>query len=385
MKNDFIEQLDGYRDVAREIDIARKYGRDYHLEAGRTRELVERLHPSRIETVVSHVLEETATTHTIRLSPKSGLMPPFQAGQYVTLFLEINGIVTSRPYSISSSPSQNGFYEITVRRVPHGLVSNYLLDNVNTGTPLTISGPSGTFVHNPLVHENEMVCIAGGSGVTPFISMVREITSRNLDRRVVLIYGSRELDDIIFHEELLHLSRSHQQLAYYPVIENPGAGYLGKTGLITSEQVLDIVGSIEGKSFFICGPQAMYEFCLPQLEALQISRKHLRREMYGAPANIWEFPGWPTGVKAHDTFEIRINGEATFSARAGTPLINSFEKNHIQVPTLCRSGECSMCRVKIVSGTVFQPPGVPVRQSDRQFGYTHACMSYPLSDLSVLL
>ena len=72
-------------------------------------------------------------------------------------------------------------------------------------------------------------------------------------------------------------------------------------------------------------------------------------------------------------------------ARAGESLLVSLEKGGLVVPSLCRSGECSMCRLKILSGKVFQPPGVPVRKSDRQFGYVHACAAYPLSDLEILI
>jgi ferredoxin len=72
-------------------------------------------------------------------------------------------------------------------------------------------------------------------------------------------------------------------------------------------------------------------------------------------------------------------------ACAGEPLLTALEKNDMVVPSLCRSGECSMCRVKILSGKVYQPPGVPVRKSDRQFGYVHSCMAYPLEDLEILL
>ncbi len=385
MKNDFIKQLDGYQDVAREIKIARKYGRDYRLGRTETRELVDRLHPARIETTVSGLIEETATTRTIRLSPQTGIMPPFQAGQYITLYIDVNGIVTSRPYSISSSPSQNGYYDITVRRVENGLVSNHLLDAVKFGNPFTISGPAGNFVYNPLIHADTLVCLAGGSGITPFMSMLREITSRNLARKIILLYGSRIADDIIFQNELSHLFEIYPQLDYIPVIENPDPGYTGKTGVISSELIMEIVGSVADKTFFICGPQAMYEFCLPQLEGLRIPKKHLRKEMYGAPSNIWDFPGWPSDVNAEDQFQVSIKGSQPFAAKAGTPLINSLETNRISVPTLCRSGECSMCRVKVLSGKVFQPPGVPVRKSDRQFGYIHACMSYPVSDLDILI
>jgi ferredoxin len=107
--------------------------------------------------------------------------------------------------------------------------------------------------------------------------------------------------------------------------------------------------------------------------------------MYGAPLNIWEYPGWPQTVNADDVFAVKLADGRKFAACAREPLLVALEKNDAAVPSICRSGECSMCRVKILSGRVFQPPGVPVRQSDRQFGYVHACMSYPIEDLEILL
>jgi ferredoxin len=82
---------------------------------------------------------------------------------------------------------------------------------------------------------------------------------------------------------------------------------------------------------------------------------------------------------------VKVKGGKTLEAQADQPLIFALEKNGIVVPSLCRSGECSMCRVKILSGKVYQPTGALLRKSDRQFGYVHACVSYPLEDLELLI
>jgi ferredoxin len=129
----------------------------------------------------------------------------------------------------------------------------------------------------------------------------------------------------------------------------------------------------------------LYNFCTPELQALGIPNRRIRKEVYGAPLNICDSPGWPEGVKADDLFKVKIKGGKTLEAQADQPLIVALEKNGIAIPTLCRSGECSMCRVKILSGKVFQPAGVLLRKSDRQFGYVHSCVSYPLEDLEILI
>ena len=385
MKKEVIEQLDGYEDMLKEIEIARKYGSDFTSEKGAVAAYINRLHPARLNLRVSDIFEDTATTKTLRLVAVDQELPPFQAGQYIALFLEIDGIRTSRPFSISSQPNQTGYYDITVKRVENGLVSNYLLDHVNRGDELVSSGPEGNFYFNPIIHKNTMVCIAGGSGITPFMSMIREIVDCGLDRTVHLFFGNRTDDDIIFHEELTDLSERFDNIYYVPVIEDPGAGFEGACGYVTGQLIRKLIGDIADKSFFICGPQGLYDFCLPELKGMGIPRRKIRQEMYGAPLNIWEYPGWPQTVDANDTFSIKLKDGRQFEASARESLLVALEKNDTVVPSTCRSGECSMCRVKILSGKVFQPAGVPVRQSDRQFGYVHSCMSSPIDNLEILL
>ena len=385
MKKEVIQQLDGYDEMIKEIEIARKYGTDFTSEKGAVAAYINRLHPSRLKLRVSDIFDETATTKTLRLIPVDQQLPPFQAGQYIAIFLEIDGIRTSRPFSISSQPNQTGYYDITIKRVENGLVSNYLLDRVNRGDELISSGPEGNFHFNPIIHKNTMVCIAGGSGITPFMSMIREIVDCGLNRKVHLFFGNRTDDDIIFHEELTELSERFDNIKYVPVIEDPGTGFEGACGFVTGQLIRELIGEIADKSFFICGPQGLYDFCLPELEGMGLPRRKIRQEMYGAPLNIWEYPGWPQAVNADDTFSIKLSDGRQFEASAREPLLVALEKNAAHVPSICRSGECSMCRVKILSGKVFQPAGVPVRKSDRQFGYVHSCMSYPIENLEILL
>lgn len=380
-----MEQLNGYDDIIKEIEIARKYGSDFTSEKGAVAAYINRLHPARLKLRVSDIFDETATTKTLRLIAVDQELPPFQAGQYISLFLEIDGIRTSRPFSISSPPNQTGYYDITVKRVENGLVSNYLLDGVNGGDELVSSGPEGHFYFNPLIHKKTMVCIAGGSGITPFMSMIREIVDCGLDRTVHLFFGNRSDDDIIFDAELTSISERFENITYVPVIEDPSTGFQGACGFVTGQLIRELIGDIGDKSFFICGPQGLYDFCLPELEGMGIPRRKIRQEMYGAPLNIWEYPGWPQTVDANDTFAVKLSDGRQFEASAREPLLAVLEKNDAAIPSICRSGECSMCRVKILSGKVFQPAGVPVRKSDRQFGYVHSCMSYPIENLEILL
>jgi ferredoxin-NADP reductase len=141
----------------------------------RTRELIDTYHPKRLRLTVTEVIEETPTATTFRLARKQGGdLPPFLAGQYVNVFVD----GTSRPFAISSTTATRSYYDLTVRRVPAGRVSNLLIDSLTVGQELTTTGPMGTFHHNPLFHGDDVVFLAGGSGVAPAMSMIREIVDR---------------------------------------------------------------------------------------------------------------------------------------------------------------------------------------------------------------
>jgi Na+-transporting NADH:ubiquinone oxidoreductase subunit NqrF len=202
---------------------------------------------------------------------------------------------------------------------------------------------------------------------------------------VYLFYGSRTSEDVIFGDEITRLADKFENIRFIPVIEKPAAGYGGACGFITRDVLREVLEDIEDKSFFICGPQGLYDFCLPQVEELGVPRRKIKQEMYGAPPNIWQYPGWPGEIEPDDTFSVAVKNGNRIKAKAGETLLSALEKNEILVPSLCRSGECSMCRVKILSGKVYQPAGVPVRKSDRQFGYVHSCMAFPISDLEILI
>jgi ferredoxin-NADP reductase len=383
MSRDFRPEIDGYAEIRREIEVLRRYGFDYSSHKGRVGQVLNLLHPKRIRLQVSEIREETQTAKSFRLISPEGYLPPFQAGQYINLFVDVGGVRTSRPYSMASPPNQSGYYEIAVRRVEDGFVSSYLLETVKVGDRLESTGPSGNFFYNPLFHGNDLVFLAGGSGITPFMSMIREVTDRGLSRKIHLIYGSRNPDDMIFGEEIEERARLHENFKVTSVISEPPEGFEGFTGFIGAKLMKDVLGSVGGKAFYVCGPEAMYTFCLPELLKLRVPAGKIRMEVFGPPKDVTAQPGWPEMVSADSQFQVMVKGRKKINARAGEPLMISLERTGIVIPASCRSGECSLCRTKLLSGRVFQPPGVKLRKSDRTYGYIHPCVAYPLQDLEV--
>ncbi|MDT8273156.1 MAG: FAD-binding oxidoreductase, partial [Desulfomonilia bacterium] len=373
---DVMKDIEGFQEIQHEVEILRKYGHGFASRRGEVKHMIDMLHPARVTLEVSAILDETPSTRTLRFVSPEGYLPPFQAGQYVNLFVEVGGVRTSRPYSISSSPTQAGYYDLTLRRTQDGFVSNYLLDEVTVGDTFESSSPAGTFTYNPLFHGTDLVFLAGGSGITPFMSMIREVADRGLKRNIQLVYGSQSPDDVIFGRELEEIARTHGNISFDVVISEPPAGYTGCTGFLSASCIRDCIGEIGNKMFYLCGPEAMYTFCEAELEGLGIKKRRIRKEVFGPPKDVTLQPGWPQGLRADAEFSVTLEGGGHITARAGEPLMNSLERQGIVIPALCRSGECSLCRTRLVSGRVYQPQGVKLRKSDRQFGYIHPCMAY---------
>lgn len=347
------------------------------------REALERLHPRRVPLRLSEIISETDSTSTLRMVPADGALPPFLAGQYVNLFVEIDGVATSRPFSISSPPGKP-YYDLTIRRMPGGFVSGYLLDRVKAGEAFESTAPSGSFYYEPLISTTSLVLLAGGSGITPFASITREVASKGLPLDIHIIYGSRDPEDIVFKDELDELSASNPNIRLDVVISEPPEGWRGLCGFINREMISELVGEIDGKTFFICGPPAMYPLCEGALEAMGVPGRLIRKEAYGPPADVTLEPGWPVSVKPDAKFEVteERSGRAV-KARAGEPLMNALEREGIVIPAICRAGDCGACRTRLLSGKVFAPERVSLRYVDMKYGYIHPCMSYPVGDLRI--
>ncbi|KAF0845319.1 FAD-binding oxidoreductase [Nocardia caishijiensis] len=378
MPHPLAERFDGGSAIVEFIADRDPDTRDHAAE---TRATIDTYHPSRLTLVVNEIITETATTKTFRLTGGDGAaLPPFLAGQYVNVFID----GTSRPYAISSSPTTRDHYDLTVRRVPGGRISNLLIDTLDIGAELTTSGPMGTFHHNPLFHGEDLVFLAGGSGVAPAMSMIRELAEQGGTRTFHLIYGSRDAADIIFLDELDALEAAHPGLDVDHVIAEPDASRPGATGFLTADTITGLAGNLDGRMVYVCGPQALYPYALSQLTELGHPRKRIRFEANGAPADPTAQSHWPTGVDAEDEVTVTVGGRS-FRTPRRRPLLDALEDNGIRPEAACRSGECSLCRVRVCKGRVHTAEEAKLRLSDETFGYTHSCVAYPITDVEIEL
>jgi ferredoxin-NADP reductase len=355
--------------------------------------LCNRIHPDKQFLQVTDIEELSTDTKLFRFISAKPNKPlaPFRAGQYIGLMVEINGARTSRPFSIVSSPNQLSYYELGVKRKENGFVSNYLIDKLKIGDILEATEPLGDLYYNPIFHGKDLVFIAGGSGITPFISMLRNITEYNLKLNVWLFFGCLTEEDILFKAELddIQTRRSNIKIRY--ILSEPGSNWKGASGFITKDKIIDDTKNIEDKFFYIVGNRAMYSFIQKQLEELKVPKSRTIFELYGVPDDVTKIIGWPKDISASSKVKITIDFihnrkkiQETIEAPSVEPLLNSLEKEksfELIINNGCRSGACALCRTKLKSGKIFMLPEVKMREIDQEFGFIHPCVSYPLTDI----
>ncbi|MFC2995932.1 FAD-binding oxidoreductase [Acinetobacter sichuanensis] len=377
----------GFTEAIQEKDELAKTGTDFKEIRGQVQQTVNQLHPKRLKLKVIEIVEETPTTKTLRFATvDGGTLPPFQAGQYINLFVDIDGVLTARPYAISSSPLQRHFYDLTVKRAQGGFVSGFLLDQVCAGQHFLSTSPMGTFCYNPLFHGDDLVFLAGGSGSAPARSMLLEILERQLPYQFHLIYVNSFEDDVIYAQELQALAEQYQNFKLTTFVTRPGENYQGRSGRLSTEILQQLLGrDLEHKMFYICGPTPFNETSAMQLQQLGIKSRRIRIEANGAPKQPDANPGWPAQLSLEDEVVVTVRGRGSFKTTAGEPLLNSLERHGYSAENACRSGECSLCRVKLVSGSVFNPPEAHLRKSDKDFGWIYSCVAFPIENIEVQL
>lgn len=356
-------------------------------------DLARSLHPERQFLVIKGIQEETISTKTFRLIPDPDSVTKelayFRAGQYLSLKVEVNGVKITRPYSISSSPKDalEGFYEITIRREEEGFLTNYIWQNWKIGTKIESSGPEGYFYYEPLRDLKNIVGIAGGSGITPFRSWIKNIIDEESEIDLILLYGSSDEEDIIFYKEFKELEQIvPNQIKIVYILSCETISLEGcEQGFITSD-IIEKYCDVHNSSFFICGPQIMYNFIEKELEKFNLPKKRIRREAFGEIKDVIKYPNFPQEV-AGSTFKVKVqigNSIKEIPAISTESILVALERANIAPPSKCRSGECGFCRSLLLSGEIFVSPISDWRrEGDKQYKFFHPCASYPISDLEI--
>ena len=384
-KTTVLSTLKNGKNVINQIEVIKKTGNDYSINANRTDLTINKYHNDNLKLRVNEIIEINSDVKTFRLVSDDCMLPVFKSGQYLNIFTVIEGVRTSRPYSISSSCKQRAYYEITIARVPNGFVSNYMLNEVKLGDMFEVSSPAGEFVYNPIFHSKKSVFIAGGSGITPFISMLSEALDNGQDREIKLLYGSKDFKSALFIDLLNSYTKKHNNFSYDLVLTTKDESIDTEVGFIDKAIIKKLVKNIDESTFYICGPQIMNDFVVKQLEELKVKSRWIRREMFGSSPNIVQENGWPTTLNGTEVFTLTINKDIKVKCNANESLLVALERNKVRVNVCCRSGECSLCKVQLVSGNVFLSKGSLLRHSDEKFGFIHSCKAFPISDLEIII
>ena len=345
------------------------------------------LHPDHQKLVVSEIIDHPgAGAKTFIFKSAEGKpLAYFRAGQYLSLKLQIGDSFVTRPYSISSSPqwTLEGKVAITVRTNPGGFAADWLLENLKVGDNVIASGGEGQFYYEDLRDAKNVIALAGGSGITPFLSMAYAIRDGIEDFNLTIIFGSRTEENILFREELDAICDACDKVKVVHVLsDEEKEGY--EHGFITAELIQKYAK--DPYSVFICGPEAMYRFVSGEIDKLGLPGKNVRREMLGVTKKVWEQAGYPAECK-DKTFRLTIRqgaNEYVVDASANEPILVAIERAGVAAPSRCRSGECGWCRSKLVSGQYFTPAeNEGRRHSDVVNDYIHPCCTFALSDLVI--
>ena len=294
----------------------------------------------------------------------------------------------TRAYSISSSPkdSLEGKYVLTIKLVDGGLMSKYIFDTWTVGTQVTVSAPSGNFEYQPLRDAAKVVCVAGGSGITPFVSMANAIADGDEDFEMTLIYGSKTYDSILFREELEALSCKCDKIKVVHVLSDEDKAVEGtEKGFITADLIKKYAPENEPYSVFICGSQQMYAFVDKEIEKLGLEKKYIRHEMFGEFHNPETQADYPAGIPEKVKITVTIQDKTyIIFGKSSDSVMQTIEKNGLAVPARCRSGECGFCHSHLISGKVYVPKHLEYRRlADYKFDCIHPCCSFPLTDIEI--
>jgi len=343
------------------------------------------LHPDYQQMVIDEIIDHKGANCKTFVFKKQDGSPAafFRAGQYLSLLIKKDGAVTTRPYSICSSPmlSKEGKYAITVQSNPGGFVAEWMMDTFKVGDKLTVSEPLGHYYYDDLRDEKQVIALAGGSGLTPFLSMAYAIRDGLEDFDLTIIFGNPTEESILMKAELDALQAECPRIKVVHVLsDEEKEGY--EHGFITADIVKKYAP--ENYSVFVCGPEPMYRFLFEELKKLNLDKKHLRYEMLGVTKSVWEQDGYPIECK-DKVFKLTVKQcgeEYVIDASANEPLLVAIERSGITAPSRCRSGDCAWCRSKLISGSVHVSLENDNRRwADIEYGYIHPCCSFPTSDV----
>ncbi|MBI1222139.1 MAG: 2Fe-2S iron-sulfur cluster binding domain-containing protein [Bacteroidetes bacterium] len=339
---------------------------------------------------VKDVIRETPDASTIVFDIPEHLKGDFtyQAGQYVTVNVKIQGQEERRAYSFSSSPFTDLYPAITVKKVADGKVSPFLNDHLKAGDMIELMPPLGRFT-TPFSSTNKKhyMLFGGGSGITPVMSIMKSVLNQEPESKVTLVYANRDEQSIIFHKELESmLARNPDRLHIFHCLENGHAGFNGFVGRPTVSDYQQITRQLTQQGlnteYFICGPGGMMDAVKRALLDMNISEDLIHTEYFTQPITHKEPVSSPTD--AEEEFEgtaqatVLFNGkEFEIEVPEGVTILEAAKDQDVDPPYACQMGVCTTCRAKLLEGSATMDEREGLSDAEIAEGYILTCQAHP--------
>lgn len=304
----------------------------------------------------------------------------FQAGQYVSIQLKLNGEELRRAYSISSSPNSDEL-RIAVKEIPNGKFSVFANKELKEGQILEVSKPEGTFFSkNPQAHQ--IVTIAAGSGITPVISIIKAHLEKNDESQVALIYGNRSKEETIYYEEIEALKTQYENRLFVYYLFSKKQEPKSLFGRIERSTINFVLKNKHSHwhvdEYFICGPKGMIDVVENVLQENGVTKDQIHYELFTSDADSVDNP-----VESNEliTVEAVVDGE-TYSIQMprNISILDGLLKNNIDAPYSCQGGICSSCVCKTIEGSAEMRVNHILMDDDIEDGHILACQSFVTSD-----
>jgi len=318
----------------------------------------------------------------------------YKPGQYLTLKVTVNGEELRRAYSLCTSPYVDNVPAIAVKRVEDGRVSNYVNDQFAEGQQLEVMTPMGNFTTElNEFYSRHFILYAGGSGVTPMMSILKSVLEIEPSSHVTLVYGNRDEESIIFNNELDELEGHFaDRFKIVHCLNEAPEGWGGETGLLTSDKVTEIVnnigGDIKNAQHFICGPGAMMDSVKAALDGLNIPADKIHIEYFTSKIDQGEGSDSSAGdTVSNEPFsgvaqvEVELQGDNfNVEVSESETILQAGLEAGIDPPFACQMGICTTCRAKMLEGAVHMDETEGLTQDELDQNYILTCQSHPKSN-----
>lgn len=339
---------------------------------------------------VKNIVQETRDAISIVFEhPASGKIN-YKSGQFLTLIATVDGKEVRRAYSLCSSPYVDEDLAVAVKRVDKGLMSNWLADNLKAGETMKVMEPMGHFTTEfSKDKKRHLIAFAGGSGITPMLSIIKSLLTQEPDSIISLIYCNRNFDSVIFKDELTKWETNYEgRLHIIHILDEAPMNWQGLSGLLNHDMLTKLFEripdwGIDKSTYLMCGPEGMMKNVENLLAEHNIPKEKVFKESFVTPTiDKDQKKTADTGAKntAHEV-TIRYDGqEYKFVVQPNRHILETALEQGIDLPYSCQSGLCTACRGKAISGKVKLDEEEGLSQSERNAGYVLTCVGHPLTD-----